>query len=216
MSTTHELSAEARTRLGTGQSRKLRSAGKLPAVLYGHRLATMHLTLDAKQAVSHIMAGEKLFEITIDDGAAETALLKDIAYDHLGSRIIHADFERVNLDETVTVTIPVHLKGDAVGLKSAGAILIHPSSDITVVCRVRDLRDSLDYDISELKVGESLHAGQIPLPARWVLQSDADAVVAAIQTAKEEAVGEEVEVAAGEAQPEVITEKKDNEKESKE
>lgn len=210
MSTTHALKAEARTDVGTRDAQRLRAAGKLPAVLYGHKKATAHIALDAKEAITHLEAGERVFELQIDGSARETALLKDVGYDYLGRRIIHVDFERVDLDETVTVHIPIHFKGEAVGLKSAGAILIHPASDISVTCRVRDLQDALDVDISELGVGESLHASDIKLPAGWTLQSDPDTVLAAIQVKKEEAEGEEVTVEGG-AEPERITEKKEDE-----
>ncbi len=215
MSQTHELSAEKRESVGTRESQRLRKEGKLPAVLYGHKLGTEHIMLDAKEALTHFEAGEKVFELKLG-GKSETALLKDLAYDYLGRRIIHADFERVDLDEKVTVHIPIHFRGDAKGLKAAGALMIHPASDIQVECRVRDMQDSLDVDLSHLDVNESMHASEITLPSGWTLMSDADAVIAAIQVKKEEAEGEEVEVEGGAGEPEVIAEKKDDEDESKE
>ncbi len=217
MSQTHELSAEKRSGVGSRDAQRLRKEGKLPAVLYGHKLGTEHIMLDAKEAITHFEAGEKVFELKLG-GKSETALLKDLAYDFLGRQIIHADFERVDLDEKVTVNIPIHLKGEAKGLKTAGALLIHPASDIEVECRVRDMQDSLDVDVSHLGVGDALHASEVTLPAGWTLMSDPDTVLAAIQIKKEEAEGEEVEVEGGEGEPEVIAEKKgdDDEDESKE
>ena len=211
MSKTHELAAQARTTVGTRDAQRLRAEGKLPAVLYGHKQENAHLALDAKEALLHFEAGEKLFELKIDGAATETALLKDLGYDYLGRRIIHADFERVNLDETVTVNVPIHLKGESKGLKTAGAILMHPNNEISVTCRVRDMQDSLDVDISDLEVGGALHAGDVKLPEGWTLDTDADTVLAAIQVTKEEAEGEAAEVEAGEAEPERLTEKKEEE-----
>lgn len=216
MSQTHELSAEKRSGVGSRDAQRLRKEGKLPAVLYGHKLGTEHIMLDAKEAITHFEAGEKVFELKLG-GKSETALLKDLAYDFLGRQIIHADFERVDLDEKVTVNIPIHLKGEAKGLKAAGALMIHPASDIEVECRVRDMQDSLDVDVSHLGVGDALHAGEVTLPAGWTLMSDPDTVLAAIQIKKEEAEGEEVQVEGGEGEPEVIAEKKgEDEDESKE
>jgi large subunit ribosomal protein L25 len=209
MSQTHELSAETREAVGTRNCKRLREEGKLPAVLYGHKLGTAHIALDAKEAISHFEAGEKVFELKLE-GKSETALLKDLAYDYLGRRIIHVDFERVDLDEKVTVNIPIHLKGDAKGLRAAGALMIHPANDIEIECRVRDMEDSFDVDVSHLEVGDSLHAGELKLPDSWELKSDPETVLAAILVKQEEAEGEEVEVEAGDGEPEVIAEKKDD------
>lgn len=215
MSQTHELSAEKRERVGSRNCQRLRKEGKLPAVLYGHKLGTEHLMLDAKEAITHFEAGEKVFELKLG-GKSETALLKDIAYDFLGREIIHVDFERVDLDEKVTVNIPIHLKGDAKGLKMAGALMIHPASDIEVECRVRDMQDAFDVDVSHLDVGDALHVGEVTLPEGWTLISDPETVLAAIQIKQEEAEGEEVEVEAGAEEPEVIDEKKEGEDEAEE
>jgi len=213
MATTHALAAEQRDKLGTRHCRRLREKGKLPAVLYGHKKGSVHLTLDAKDAITHIESGEKLFELSIADGDAQTALLKDIAFDYMGTRIVHLDFERVDLDELVTVNILMRFKGDAVGLKTAGAILMHPTTEITVQCAVKDLQDSLDVDISSVDVGAALHAGGVELPAGWKLLTDPDSVLAGIQITKKEAEGEEVEAVgeAGEGAPEIIGEKKEEE-----
>lgn len=211
MATTHALSAEKRDKLGSRQCRRLRAQGVLPAVLYGHKKGSIHLSLNAKDTISHIESGEKLFELTIADGASETALLKDIAFDYLGTRIIHLDFERVDLDELVTVNILVHFKGDAVGLKNSGAIIVYPTTEIAVQCAVRDLQDSLTVDVSGVDIGASLHAGAVELPAGWKLLADPDLLLAAIEITKKEAEGEEVEVGEGAAAPEVIGEKKEGE-----
>lgn len=218
MSTTHEINAEPRDALGSRRCRRLRAQGKLPAVLYGHKKGTIHLTLDAKDAITHFEAGEKIFEIRIAQGAAETALLKDLSFDYMGTRILHADFERVDLNEEIAFNVHLHLVGDAAGLKHAGALLVQSLTELPVRCAVRDLRDALDVDITELDIAASLHAGDVALPAGWMLGVDADVVLATIQVVKKEAEGEEVEAETGEAEPEVMAEKKegDEAEESKE
>ncbi|RMH26496.1 MAG: 50S ribosomal protein L25 [Planctomycetota bacterium] len=208
MSTAHPITAEPREKTGSRHCRRLREAGRLPAVLYGHKKPPAHLSLDAREALAHIRAGEKVYEIRLG-GAAETALLKDLSYDHLGARILHADFERVDLSEEVTVNVHLHLVGEAAGLKHAGAMLVQSQTELAVRCAVRDLKDAIDVDVSALDVGGALHAGDVPLPAGWTLAQEADAVLATIQIAKKEAEGEAVEAEAGEAEPEVIAEVKD-------
>jgi len=211
MAKTHSLTAEKRDQVGSRHCQRLRAQGKLPAVLYGHKKGSVNLSLDAKDTITHVESGEKLFELSIADGDAETALLKDIAFDYLGTRIVHLDFERVNLDEQVTVSILLNFKGEAVGLKAAGAMMMHPSTEISIQCAVKDLQDSLDVDISAVDLGASLNAGMVELPAGWKLLTDPDNVLAAIQITKKEAEGEEVEAEGGEEAPEVIGEKKEEE-----
>lgn len=210
--TTHELTADPRDRLGTRNAQKIRKEGKLPIVLYGHKKGAVHLSLDAKDAISHIEAGEKIYSLNTGAAKPETALLKDVHYDYLGLQIIHADFERVDLDEVVTVNVPIRLLGDAVGLKTVGAMLIHTVTEIAVECKVSQMRDAVEVDVSALDVGGARHAREIELPAQWKLQSDPDAVIAAIQIKQQEAVAEEVEVEEGAEEPEVLADKDDSKK----
>lgn len=211
--TTHELTAEPRDRLGTRNAQKIRKGGKLPVVMYGHKKGAVHLSLDAKDAILHIEAGEKIFSIITADAEPQTVLLKDVNYDYMGMKIIHADFERVDLDEVVTVNVPIHLVGDAVGLKTGGAMLIHTVTEIAVECKVAQMRDSIDVDVSALEVGGTFHASEVGLPDGWKLQSDPDAVIAAIEIKKQEETAEEAEAEAGDLEPEVLADKEGEKKE---
>jgi len=211
MSETFTLEAKPREKVGSRYAQRVRKAGELPCVLYGHKQGPVSLRINAKTALLHFQHGEKVFNLDIE-GKVETALLKDLQFDYLGTNVIHADFERVNLDEEVTTHLQLVLKGDAVGLKGGGAVLLSATNEITVKCKVRDIMDSLDVNISELEAGKSLHAGEITLPAGFTLISDPDETICSIQIkrAEEEAAGEEAEVEGADAtEPEVITEKKE-------
>ncbi|MEC9374327.1 MAG: 50S ribosomal protein L25 [Planctomycetota bacterium] len=212
------LTATRRERVGSSHSRRLRSAGRLPAIVYGHGEKPAAIHIDAKEAIRHVEAGEKVFNIQFDgEGAAKTVLLKDIQFDYLGDNIVHADFTLVDLDERVEVSLPVHLKGEAKGLKTVGAILIHPTSEVTVECRVSDIIEYINLDVSELEAGDALHASDLNLPPDFTLVSDEDEVLAAIQIkAEEEAEGEEALAEGEAAEPEVITERKAEEKKDEE
>ncbi len=216
MSETFTLEAKTREKVGSRYAQRARAAGELPIVLYGHKQGPVSLSINAKTAIHHFAHGEKVFILDIE-GKKENALLKDLQFDYLGTNIIHADFERVDLDEVVEIHLHVELKGDAVGLREAGAILLTNMTEITVSCKVRDIIEHIDLDISELGAGDSLHASDIKLPAGMTLVGDADDTVCSIQIIQEEeAVGEEAEVeGAGATQPEVITEKKADAEEDK-
>ena len=209
---TPTLTVEKRERLGSRYSKRLREQGRLPAIVYGHGQTPEPVVLNAKEALTHFGKGERLFMLSLGD-KQETVLLKELQYDHLGDGVVHADFTRVNLTERVKVRVMVRLLGDAKGLKAAGAILMHPVNELEIECLVSNMPEHLDVDISELDVNEAIHAGDITLPLDTMkLASDSHGVVAQIVVQQAAKTAEEEEVAAGEgAEPEVITEKKDEE-----
>lgn len=211
MSTTFTLEAKTREKVGSRYAQRARKAGELPCVIYGHKQDPVSISINAKIAILHFEHGEKVFNIDIE-GKPETALLKALQFDYLGNNVIHADFERVDLDEEVETHVHITLKGDAEGLKDGGAILFSSMTEIAVRCKVRDIVEHIDVDISELDAGKSFHAGEVTLPAGFTLITDADETICTIQIKREEeAVGEEAEVEGVDAgEPEVITEKKED------
>jgi len=209
---TFTIEAARRERVGSRYARRVREQGGLPAVLYGHGQAPMPISLSAHEAVRHILDGEKVFNVTLD-GATETVLLKDIQYDHLGRSVIHIDLERVDLDERVTTNLSLRLKGDPVGLKTAGAILVTQTLELEVECRVSDILEHLDVDISRMEVGDVLHAGEITLPDAFELQEDPDTMVAMIKISsvkeEDEETGEAGAAEGAGAEPEVLSRAKE-------
>lgn len=207
------LNAGRRERLGSRYSRRYRDQGKLPAVVYGHGSPPLPVVVDAKEAITHIRKGEKVFTLAIEgENSSQTVLLKDLGYDYLGNNIIHADFARVDLNERVHVRVQVHLIGDAKGLKTAGNILMHPTTQVDIECRVADIPDHVEVDISELDVGHAITASEIKLPKPDMkMLTDPHAIVAQC-VVQLEVKGEEAAVVSAEgAQPEVITAKKPEE-----
>ena len=203
------LSAKKRDRLGSRYSQRVRAQGGMPAILYGHGQDPQPLTLDAKETLSHIHKGEKVFELNIEDGGKETVLVRDLQFDHLGTAVIHADLARVDLNERVHTHAHVRLVGDAKGLKTAGAILMHPVSELEIECLVTNIPDHVEVDISELAVGDVIYVKDVTLPKPTMkMLSDEDGVVATIVVQGHVETDEESQ-AGGAASPEVITEKKD-------
>ncbi len=212
------LKATLRPKLGSRYAKRAREKGLLPSVVYGHKLDPVAIDIESREAVKHFIAGEKVFTLDFpgrdnsDEG--QTVLLKALQFDYLGNNIVHADFARVDLKERVRTKVHVELKGDAKGLKSAGAILIHPTNEIVIECRVMDIPESVTIDVSNLDLNEAITADKVDLPtADMKLITDPHAIIAQIVEQKEIVVAEAatVEGAAGVA-PEVIGEKERAEK----
>jgi large subunit ribosomal protein L25 len=146
-----------------------------------------------------------------DKGEPQTVLLKDLQFDFLGTRVVHADFARVSLTDRVTVRVPVHLIGEAPGLKTAGAILMHPTSEIEIECVVTDIPDHIEVRLDELDVDHSITAGDVKLPQENMkLKTDSHAILAQVIVQVESAVSAEAATVEGgvAATPEVLTAKK--------
>ncbi len=197
------LKADRRERMGSRYSRRLRDGGRLPAVVYGHGQEPAHVSVDAKATLKAIHDGDRVFKLDLD-GSTDIVLLREVQFNYLGDEIIHADLARVSLDEVTHAHVRIKLVGEARGLKEAGTALVHPTDEITVECRLRDLPDVIEVSVADLGAGDSISAGQIELPENVKLASDPDAVLATIAGAMKAApTAEETEIG-GAASPEVI------------
>jgi len=207
------LKASKRERLGSRVTQRERAQGALPAVIYGHGRPPVAVSFQAKETITLIERGEKVFRLEMEGESGQVMLLKDVQFDYLGDSIIHADFARVDLNERVRTKVPIELRGEAIGLKQAGAILMHPTNEIEIECRVADLPESIQIDISGLELNGLITADKVPLPAADMkLLTDPHSIIAQIVEAKEEVVAEAAAVAAGGVVPEVIGEKEKAEK----
>src|SRR5262245_53092122 len=161
------LSAKKREKLGTRYCERIRKSGGLPAVVYGHGSQPIPVYVDAHNAVSHITAGEKVFRMELADGADgfkdQTVLLQQLQLAYPGTSPVHADFARVDLNERIRTRVPVPLIGEATGLKQAGAILMHPTNEVEIECRVVDLPDFVEVRIDSLDVGHAITAADLKL-----------------------------------------------------
>tara|TARA_R110000744_G_scaffold71294_1_gene143541 strand:+ start:187 stop:834 length:648 start_codon:yes stop_codon:yes gene_type:complete len=210
--TTPTLTAAKRERTGSRYSRRLRESGSLPAIVYGHKEEPVSISVNMHETMLHLKKGEKLFELDLD-GAKQHVLLKDLGYDYLGTNIIHADFARVDLNERVDTRAHLAFVGTAAGLKTSGAIMMHPINDIELNVLISNLPDHIDVDVSGMEVGDVLHASDVKLPVESMkLLTDPDAIIAQIvmKAVQEEETDESGEVSSAGASPEVIGEKADD------
>jgi large subunit ribosomal protein L25 len=196
---TAQVSAKQRSELGSRANKRLRDAGFLPGVIYGHKEAVIPVTLPKREVVGHLNHGAHLFDLSLD-GQSEKVLVKEVQYDHLGLDVLHVDFARVNLDETVEVTVSIELRGTPKG-EADGGVLQQILSEIEVECRVTDIPESIRHNISELALNDVLHIKDIHWPQGVRPLQDEDAIVA---TVKEILETEAAEPAEGAAEPEVI------------
>ncbi len=207
------LKASHREQHGSRYCQRLRDKGELPAVVYGRGKNPVSITLNMREAVSHFTKGEKVFRLDmpgvkdIDEG--QMVLLRDLQFDYLGNNIVHVDLARVSLTDRVRTKVPVHLIGEAVGLKQAGAILMHPMNEIEIECPVQDIPEFFEVRIDELDVGHAISCADVKLGASMKLMSDKHANVAQIVIQQELKLDEAVAAAPGAAEPEVLTAKKE-------
>jgi large subunit ribosomal protein L25 len=207
-----KLTAERRDRTGSRYAQRLRRQKKMPAVLYGHGLDPSHLSLDAEPIHDALEDGAHLLELSVD-GATETCLIKEIQYDHLGDDIIHVDLTRVDLNEEVTVYVPLVLsgEGDAPGLKQEGALLENPTTDLEVTCLASAIPDQVIVDISALEIGDAVTVGDLTLPEGVTTDIDPVTVVAQISFVSEDEMEELEAPAEAAAEPELIGEEAEEE-----
>jgi large subunit ribosomal protein L25 len=204
------LVTQPRAGRGTQAARKLRRQGLIPAVIYGHKQATVPVALDGEALVNAIRHGARVVDLKSDAGT-ERALIQDLQWDHLGKEVLHIDFRRVDVHERVQVPVPLEIRGIAPGV-TGGGVLDQPMHTLEVECPVSAVPDSIRVNIGELQVGEAIHVRDLVLPPDVRAVADPDAIVIHVtqpQVAPEAAPAP----AAEQAEPEVIGRKAAEEEE---
>lgn len=206
---TPTITAQTRERTGSRFSQRLRKSGRLPAVIYGHKSDPVSISVDEKEMLFHLHNGSHVVNVTVEGGKTETCLVKDLQFGYLGDNVIHLDLARVDLDEEVHVQVHLKITGTSEEAQKAGAIVSHPLTELTVVCKVNAIPEEIKVDSTKME-GSILTVGDIELPPGVRTEIKPDTPIMTISFIhEEEATGEEVEVG-GEAtsEPEVITETK--------
>jgi large subunit ribosomal protein L25 len=202
------LKAEVRERTGSKAVRKVREEGRIPAIVYGHKQEPVAISLDAHDFVEGLHHGHRLMDIQVGR-KKEKMIVKELQYDYLGKNIIHVDLMRVDMSESVKVTVPIELKGTAAGTHEGGIIEEH-ADHLEIECKATDIPETIIVSVKDVHVGTALHAGDIELPSGVKLVSSPETLmvtchlVAAAKTTEE--VEEEMPAA-----PEVIGETKEEE-----
>ncbi|MDX2025419.1 50S ribosomal protein L25/general stress protein Ctc [Microcella sp.] len=177
MADENKLSAGKRTSFGKGAARKLRAAGHIPAVIYGHGGEPQHVTLPAHETALLLRQSNVLLTLDIE-GTKELVLVKDVQKDPVRQIIEHVDLIVVRKGEKVTVDISVHVEGDSF----PGTIVVVDHSTLTVEAEATHIPTSLTVSVEGLTDGTQIHAGDVELPKGTSLVTDASALVLAITT----------------------------------
>ncbi len=163
-----ELSAEPRGDQGKGASRRLRHAGKVPAILYGGHADARNLSLEHTRLLG-LIDNEKFYSsiISINVGAEkQAAIVKDVQMHPARNAVLHVDLQRVSESETIRLHLPIHFKGEAIspGVKTQGGVVSHLMQDVEVVCLPKDLPEFLELDLSGMNLNDTLFLADIKLP----------------------------------------------------
>jgi large subunit ribosomal protein L25 len=195
-----QVTAKSRSELGTRANRRLREAGILPGVIYGHKEAIIPVSLPRKEVVNHLNKGAHLFDLNLD-GKSQKVLIKEVQYDHLGIEVLHVDFARVSMDEKVKVTVPLELRGTPKG-EADGGVLHQIISSLEVECLVTDIPDAIRVNIADMALNDVLHIKDVKLPSGVRVMQDEHLIVVSVKEIVEvEATAPTEE---GAAEPEVI------------
>jgi large subunit ribosomal protein L25 len=170
-----EFTAFARTQEGRGASRRMRRAGKAPGIVYGGSAAPQPIELD-HNALFHALRNEAFHASILTmklDGAATRVLLRDVQMHPFRNEILHVDFQRVDENRRIHMKVPLHFVKEEISpaVKLSGALVSHVQNEIDIACLPRDLPEFIEVDLSNLTVGQSLHASGVKLPAGVTLVS---------------------------------------------
>ena len=202
---------QARKEAGKQKAKKFRTRGLLPGVVYGEGKSTpVVFNAHEFENLYHSIRGENvLINLEIENGGRDTqkTLIREIQREPVWGRILHVDFQHVSLSKKITVKVPVHIIGTAVGVKDTGGILQHTFRELEISCLPTEIPQHIDVDVTALKIGDSIHVRDLKLPEGIQVLVDGDLSVASVVPPTIIKEGE-LEAAAEVAEPEVITERK--------
>ena len=210
------LNAFPRTLGRRAGAKKLRSEGRIPAVIYGRQAQPQNLEVSSKEMgdlIHHSASENLLVDLAVKDDARpkRLALVQEVQHHALNGAVLHVDFHEIAEDEKVTINVPVETSGEAEGVKTDGGVLEHVLFKIKARGLAKDIPEIITVDVTHLKIGEAIHLGDIKAPAGVELVGDKHISVisvAAPRTEEEEAAAT-AEAAAAPGEVEMIKEKKE-------
>lgn len=202
MTAASELTATPRTVVGKS-SHRLASVGQIPAVLYGVGREAMPIAVsrhDFELWAAHHAAGSGMVELKLEgEKKPVNAMVRDIQHSSVKGTILHVDFLAVSMNKPVHAVVPLHLVNDPEGVRAGGVLTINVH-EINVEALPAELPELLEWDVSAMQVGDSLHVGDITAPAGITVLDDPEAIIASVQAPRVEVEGAAEEI----TEPEVI------------
>ncbi len=210
------LEAVKRNTFGDNEAGRTRRAGKIPAVLYGgDSKEAVSLSVDPK-ALSKILHSKSgvntLISLKLDGAGATRVLVKDYQIEPVSHRLIHADFYKVAMDKALTLTVPVHLVGEAKGVKAQGGVVEFVNREIEIEVLPADIPEHIDIDITELMLHQGVRVRDIAGDNKWKAVTAADLLIVHVVMPKvEEVVTPVAGATTAAAEPEVAKKGKKDE-----
>lgn len=183
-----KLNGTKRIEIGKKHNKVNRKEGKIPSVVYGIDQECIPFSVnypDIEEILKSEFGTNTILEIELD-GKKYHSIIKEIQYDYLGDRIIHIDFLKLNLKKKVTVSIPIVVKGEPIGVKMEDGVFDFVNRKIEVRCLPQDIVRNIEIDVSGLHSGQSIKAGSLDLSDKLELLSDEDWVICAVTGVEEE------------------------------
>jgi large subunit ribosomal protein L25 len=198
----HKLKASVRTSAGKGVSRSLRREGKLPAILYGSDIESVSLAInthDIELLLNKVSYTQALINLAVENGQSyeKMVMIKEIQADPLSQKYLHIDFYEIKMDRKISTTAPLLITGVSKGVEAGGTLQII-RRELDVVCLPSEIPDSIEIDISDLDMGDSIHVADIRPAAGIEIPYDVNFTVVTVVSPKTEA--EAVEAAGEEAE----------------
>ena len=158
------LDAQIRDTSGKGAARSLRRTGKVPAVLYGRDEEVLSLQIDgyAFQSLLRSYGANALINLDVTGNGEETVIIKDLQHHPVNRNILHADFQRVSLDEKITTLVNIEIVGSAVGVRDGG-ILTLVRRQLNVSCLPLDMPESIQVNVNDLNIGQSIQVSDLEI-----------------------------------------------------
>jgi large subunit ribosomal protein L25 len=187
----------------TGKAVKhMRKAGLIPANIYGHKEASEAVQINAAdfEALRKARKTTAIIALRMSGAKAQTALVRHVQRNPINGKVLHIDFFRVSLTDRILMKVPLHVVGEAPGVKNENGVLLHLLDTLEVECAAQDIVNSFDVDVTSLEhIDDTLHASDVKLPQGFKLVTDAEEAIVKIAATRAEKVEETEEAAAAPA-----------------
>jgi large subunit ribosomal protein L25 len=215
----------AQTRQGRGknEARRLRAKGLAPGVVYGSGQEAIAVSLNPRELTRILRSRtghNTIFDLGIEGGETTPVMIVDWQFDPVKENLLHVDLKRIDLTKRLKALVPVHIHGEPKGVKEQGGLLEVVTREIEVECLPDEIPEHFTAEVTELMIGQSVRASEVPMPESIKLLSPADSVIAHVvvlrvveEAPAAEAAAPEGEAAAAPAEPEVIKKGKKEEAE---
>lgn len=187
------VAAQPRESRGKNEARRTRMAGLIPAVVYGAFKDPVSVSVNPKD-ITRIIRGKSghnsIFDIDIAGIERTPVIVADEQYEPIKGRLLHIDLRRIDLTRKLRVSVPIHVTGEAKGVKQQGGVLDVVTRTVEIECVPDDIPNQFDVDVTELMIGDAIRVSELPVKEGVKVMAAGDAVIAHVVGIKEEAVAE--------------------------